>query len=141
MQVRQEINESVLYQYISNVPPSLVSAEIEELFPVPEQDAIDSGVMMRYFIRQINHRTGYITEIDKSTYNKFRSNKLYKVIEIPWRIAGALDDVMGPRDGNTPTRLYTGVKTSNEMTLKAAESEMSGITRQLGNPVQFWIGR
>lgn len=140
-QTKQEINETLLYQYVAKLPPSLSTARFDEFYPVPDEAAIDAGVFTRYFIRQANHRAGYITEIDSSTYNEFRSNKMYKVIELPWRIKGQLDDVFGPQDGNTPVRTYTGVKTANALTLKEAEKEMPGITRQLGNLIQFWVGQ
>lgn len=140
MQTKQEINETLLYQYVSKLPPSLSTARYDEFYPVPDQAAIDAGFFTRYFIRQANHRAGYITEIDSSTYNEFRSNKLYKVIELQWRIKGKLDDEFGPQQGNTPVRTYTGVKTANALTLKSVEKEMPGITRQLGNLIQFWVG-
>jgi len=140
-QTKQEINETLLYQYVAKLPASLSTARFEEFYPVPSEADIDNGVFTRYFIRQANHKAGYITEIDQSTYSEFRSNKMYKVIELPWRIKGKLDDEFGPRDGNTPIRTYTGVKTANALSLKEAEKEMPGITRQLGNLIQFWIGQ
>jgi len=140
MEAKHEISEAVLYQHVAKIPSSLNGNKFNEYYPEPTSEAIDIGVMTRYFIRQSNHQTGYITEIDSSTYTEFKLNKLYTVLELPWRIRGRLDDEFKPSMIGKPIRLYTGVKTANELTLKDAEAQMPGITRQLGNLMQFWVG-
>lgn len=141
MLTKQEMSEAYLYELISKVPMSLSVEKYDEYYPEVTEEALDSGILVRYFIRQANHTTGYITEIDKPTYEKFSRNSLYLVISVDWRIVGELDDKFGPRSINTPVRIYTGVKTSNELTLADAEKIMPGISRKLTNIVQFWAGR
>lgn len=140
MSTYQEFSETLLYQYISNLPPSLSADLFDEYFPTLSADIIDNGVMMRYFIRQANHRTGYITEVDVTTYNQFSLNALYTCVALPWKIRGALDDLVPSPYPNAPVRTYTGVKTANILSLELVEEELPGIRKKLNNITQFWIG-
>lgn len=122
--------------------PTILShtVDIVEYYPHPTKDEIDIGVMVRYFVRQANHRTGYITEITKAASDTLKDVPVYKTISLEWKITGALDDILGPQHINTPVRLYTGVRTANELTATRFDKEMPGLKDKLRNYVQFWIG-
>ena len=138
MSTDADINEPLLYQYIASVPPSLEGARFDEYFPTPQHT--NAELMDRYFIRQVNHRFGYITEIAQSTYIKFKTHKLYATVVIPWRIAGPVDDEMGYKGAGPLVRVVTGAKTANTLSLATAEEDMPGITRKLANVLQFHTG-
>lgn len=127
------------YRTIASVPKGLTSVEINEYYPIITKEDIDRKRITRYFVRQANHKDGMIVEIDKQQYDGLKNHPMYQVIEMPWRIAGPLDDVPGPPMANTPTRLYTGVITANKMALAQAEKEMPGMQYKILNPTQFWV--
>ena len=106
--------------------------------PYITKAALDKGVLIRYFARQTNHTSGEITEITEQQYNKLRSNPLYKTLALKWKISGQLDDVAGPPSINTPTRLYTGVMTANQMAVVAGNEVLPGLVDKLTNLQQFY---
>lgn len=130
-----------VYNIIGNPPKSLLGLELTEQLPQLTPDDIDKGTIDRYFVRQVNHASGEIVEVDNKTYTRLLSNALWNVIKITWRISGKLDDVLGPQTGNSPNRLYTGVLTANTIATNDAEKYMPGIKLKLPNPAQYWIGR
>jgi hypothetical protein len=128
------------YFELATIPPSLLGVEIVPFFPEVTDDDKKRGYIVRYFTRQTNHRTGEITEIDEKTATKLKANSLYKVVSLEWKISGKLDDIAGPRIGNSPTRLYTGVLTANRVSLEDADKEMPGMRHLIFDLTQFWLG-
>lgn len=122
-----------------NPPLSLASVPIiNEYYPTISDEDINKGFITRYFSRQANHSQGEILEIDQKTYNRLKNNKLFKVISLEWKIKGPLDDVNGPPNLNSPTRLYTGVNTANRLITEQNNIEMPGLKYKLTNFSQFW---
>jgi hypothetical protein len=131
-------NLTTLYNSLISVPDSLTETPLIEYFPSITQDDISRGFMLRYFARQTNQTTEYITEIDKTEFDSLQSNKFYTTLELVWRITGALDDVAGPSVANSPTRSFTGLKTANQLALLAAEKTLPGIQSRIPNLTQFY---
>lgn len=129
------------YNGFGKIPSSLAGTAIDEYYPVISKDDITQGYVVRYFARQANFKVGEITEISPQTYQRIKSNALFNIISMEWKIAGPLDDVMGIPHINSPTRLQTGVITANKLTLATAEKDMPGLQYKLMNPTQFWIGK
>lgn len=107
-------------------------------YPTVTPDDIDNGILMRYFVRQANHYSGDILEIDERRFNKLRINPMYKTVKVAWKITGRLDDVMGTNNINSPTRLVTGVNTANKMAIEDADKELPGLKYKIMNYSQFW---
>jgi hypothetical protein len=116
------------------------TVELVEHYPSVTKEDIDNGFMMRYFIRQANYRSGYITEISKSLAETLKEHPVYKIVMLEWKISGALDDILGAQKINTPVRTYTGIRTANELTATRFDKDMSGLKDRLRNYVQFWVG-
>lgn len=128
-----------VYYFLRKPPKTLtMKPPMVDYYPEITEDDVDKGYVTRYFIRQSNHRTGEIIEIDSGTYRKFKTNPLYKTIELEWKITGKLDDVFGPMDKNSPTRLITGVLTANRLAVEEADKDMPGLKNKLLNYAQFW---
>jgi|SRR6185312_1505246 len=126
------------YSQAISIPKSLLSADIEDFTPTITKDDIDKQFIYRYFCKQVNQPLGEIVEIDSNTYSKLTMNNMYKAIQIIWRIAGPLDDIPGPPNINTPTRLYTGVITANTLTIQQAEKDLPGMKYKVINFTQFY---
>jgi hypothetical protein len=126
------------YKHLAGTLPDFETVDLRDYVPVISKEDIDAGSIERYFARQVNHAEGYITEISKNEYDKIRRNSLYNTIVITWRISGPVDDKLGPQTGNSPVRLYTGVKTANTLTLAEAERQMPGMTSRIINPTQYY---
>lgn len=134
------MTEFYYYGLNNSLPRSFDPNEttVKAYYPVPTKREYEEGRMMRYFVRQANHSVGEITEVAKTTYDRLRTNPFFKTVAVIWRISGDLDDVPGPRNVNTPTRLYTGVITANRLALELANEEMPGMINQITNLTQFY---
>ena len=128
------------YGMTNAVPRSFDPNEtaIAPYFPAPTKQQYDDATLMRYFVRQTNHTTGEIIEISKTSYDRLRTNPFYIAIEMPWRIAGAVEDVVGPPTNNAPARVYTGVRTANRLALEMADEALPGMRNQITNLLQFY---
>lgn len=138
---KNELRE--VYSVVGKNLPSFQPLEqffVREYFPQPTTEDIDNEYLIRYFTRPANQHAGEIYEISKQTFDRIKTNNLYKSISMKWRVSGKLDDVMASPDINTPVRLYTGVLTANKLSLDMAESEMSGMKQKITNYAQFYKG-
>jgi hypothetical protein len=125
-----------IYDEIANIPKSLMFELIDPSTPSVTQQHIEDGFMTRYFVKQVNHANGEITEIDQLTYSRLKSNNLYKVISLEWRISGALDDPPSMRHSSN-----LGVISANKLSVKNADQELKGMRSRLVNMTQFWQGK
>lgn len=129
-----------VYNSVASVPDSLTEVDVNEYIPTVVQTDIARGYMTRYFVRQANHKTGYITEVSQTDYNSFKSNSFYQTLVLPWRISGPLDDTPGPMMLNAPLRMVTGVITANTISLTTADQTMPGIKNKVIDLTQFYTG-
>lgn len=135
---KYELDVLETYKFIAGTLPDFETVNLADYIPVISKDDIDAGSIERYFARQVNHADGYITEVSKSEYDKIRRNSLYNTIAITWRISGPIDDKLGPQTGNSPVRLFTGVKTANTLTLAEANKQLPGMTSKIINATQYY---
>jgi hypothetical protein len=125
-----------IYDDIANIPKSLVFELIDPFAPSVTPKHIEDGFMTRYFVKQVNHANGEITEVDERTYGRLKSNNLYIAISLEWRISGTLDDQPAMRHSSN-----IGVLNANKLSVKNAEQEMKGMKYRLVNFTQFWQGK
>lgn len=130
-----------IYNSIAKPPKSLLGVDLNEYIPKLSEDDIDRGTIERYFVRQANHLVGEIVEIDKQSFERLKANALWQTVQLTWRIAGDLDDVLGPPNINSPVRTYTGVITANQMAIDEGNAVLPGLKYKLMNNTQYWIGR
>lgn len=133
-----DYTDKATYLSVATEQISFETVELRDHIPAISKDDVDAGSVERYFARQVNHADGYITEISKTEYDTLKRNSLYNTIVITWRISGPIDDKLGPQTGNSPVRLFTGVKTANTLTLADAEQKMPGMTSRIINPTQYY---
>ena len=100
----------------------------------PNQDDIDRGYMLRYFIQQRNDKSARIREIDGKQHKNLLdpsagiNSSFYKGIVLKWKITGPRNDIM-----NRGTISVPGIEDSNRRTIQRKEFEMKGIQRFLFN--------
>ena len=98
----------------------------------PSEKDYEKGLFDRFFAKDA--RTGKIIELDKPTFNEFKSQgKLYrKILRIQWYVTG------DPEDQIINGYLYPGTKAKNQDVINQAEKILPGIGEQiLKDPGQF----
>jgi hypothetical protein len=111
-----------IYNSLTGTSVNLRGSDIEEHFPTVTASDRERGTITRYFTRQVNHRSGYISEISATTYGQLKSNRLYKIAELTWRVSGD----------------QTAALTANQRVVDLVEIELPGIRSRLVNFLQFW---
>ena len=99
-------------------------------FPRPTDDEYEQGWMNRYFVQKRNQST--IIEITKKQYSEISTSNsetingnLYKPYTLRWKISGTRKEI----------------ETVNRAKVLSAESTISGMSRYLGNLLEFSKGR
>jgi len=67
--------------------------EIITHIPSPLEEDYNRGYIKRYFIQKANDATGYIYEINSSSFLDFKISPYFTVIMILWRISGTTDEI------------------------------------------------
>ena len=86
------------------------------------------GYIIRYFLRLKANKYSTIIEVNEAEYKKFTSNNIingysfFEGISLRWKITGKRNDVIM---GNTKT-------------LESKELFLPGISKTVGNRLQFW---
>jgi len=100
---------------------------------ISSQD-ITAGVVIRYFIQNINNKT--IIEIDSKQFDFWKTNTIDKTIHnavrISWYISGNKQDII---DNGV---LKLGVITKNINQINSVKSRVPGISKILTDPLQYY---
>ncbi len=132
---------ALVYQRLGGGPPTLQPVDVPDYTPIIQKKDIEAGEIVRYFARPVHHSSpSEITEIDKPTFQDLSNNKLYNVVSMRWLIRGVVADIPGLTNINTPTRLYTGVRTANRLFVEAANEKMPGLKTIITDYLKFWQG-
>ena len=95
---------------------------------------IAAGILNRYFVKKYDNEK--IFEIDKATYdslsNNLIDNKLYTKQQIKWYITGPKQDQF------TAGATTKGVVTKNIEQINLAKVKLTGITKLLSDPLQYY---
>jgi hypothetical protein len=96
---------------------------------------VDMGVVNRYFIKKINEPMIY--EIGQTDYNKWTNKQLdtnlYVAVELPWAIAGPIEDTY------VNGVMNIGVVTYNTRQVKLAEQTIPTISDHLSNLTEYYM--
>lgn len=132
---------TIIYRQLGAAPSTFIPVDVIDYVPVITNSDFQTGEIIRYFARPVHqHSPSEIVEIDKSTYQKLIGNLLYNTVSIRWIIRGKIDDIPGLTSTNTPTRLYTGVRTANRLFVESADDKMPGLKTIVTNYTKFWQG-
>jgi len=95
---------------------------------------IQSGILIRYFLQKRNSKN--IIEIDSKQFNDWKlnliDNVLYDCVKILWHISGPKTDSI------IDNVKSIGVISKNLQQLDFAKTKLSGITKLLSNPLQYY---
>ena len=119
----------------------LLRPKIQTNYKTPEQHVlqittadIKSGSITRHFMKKIN--SAEILEVNLKQVKDLAAKKidpnLYQSISINWTITGELND----RKERGAT--IVGVRNINKKAIKSAEKRMTGISKKLSNPVEYY---
>jgi hypothetical protein len=103
------------------------------IVPSPTSDDYNLGFIMRYFIQKANDSNAHVFEIDLKTYELYKENPHWKVIEVKWRIKGPLNTTY-KNDGEIDDK---GVKNSNQAAINRASFFLKNVGLYLPNLLQF----
>lgn len=121
-------------QYLTGNSKSILQFDT---FPLITKQDIDNGFIIRYFAIRISESApSEIIEITKFKYNELKNIPLYTTIDVSWRIRGKLEDITN----SFGIKVYTGVISSNELSIRAAQKIIPRINEKLINPAQFFQG-
>jgi hypothetical protein len=136
------IQQSVIvYQRLGGGPSVFQPVDVIDYVPLINKKDIDNGEIIRYFARPVHQSSpSEIVEIDKPTFQSLSNNKLYNVVSLRWLIRGKVADIPGLTNINTPTRLYTGVRTANRLFIETADEKMPGLKTIITDYLKFWQG-
>ena len=102
--------------------------------PSINNNNINTGIVTRYFYKKYDSEN--IFETDQKTYNQIQTNiadnKLYSIVTMNWKISGNKEDEF--RNG----AIIPGVISTNTKQVKVAEKTISGISKILSNPLQYY---
>ena len=100
----------------------------------PTAEQLKAGFYTRYFIKKVNESK--IIEIDESQFELWQSKQIdpamYTATKMQWYISGPIDDT------RTALVLHRGVRTKNLDQIAAAEATITGISKVLTDPLQYY---
>lgn len=122
-----------LYKNIKNI--KVASQTPNSAAPIINKSVIDSGILIRYFIKKLNETN--VIEIDQQQYNDWVNQKidrtLYTAVSLPWYITGNLQD-MKINDVYTP-----GTITKNRQSIITVADQIPELFTYLTNLSEFYI--
>lgn len=102
--------------------------------PKITQADITSGYVTRRFIKHVSRPT--VVEVSAAQYNIFAGNGYYQRLSFQWVIGGTDIDI--PTVGG---QVILGAKSQNEILTAYYDKQMSGLSRILRNPLEFFSGK
>ncbi|CAB4155246.1 hypothetical protein UFOVP1307_205 [uncultured Caudovirales phage] len=100
----------------------------------PTAEQLKAGSYTRYFIKKVNESK--IIEIDESQFALWQSKQfdpvMYTATKMQWYISGPIDDT------RTALVLHRGVRTKNLDQIAAADATITGISKVLTDPLQYY---
>lgn len=131
-----KMTDKEIYQRIVGGTDKNLERPIASFLPKPTQADYLHGTIIRYFARQANQPTGEITELNKTNYDRVKTQGFYLTVAVSWKISGTDKNLFDERG----IRTVTGISTANSMELDLAEKTMPGLRSKLTNVYQFWKG-
>jgi len=100
--------EAEKYKKMSNVDIYIPVTGIT----LPKDSDYKRGYFYRYFYRQANNKESLVKEITDKEYSKIRTNYLYRVLKIKWKIIGdgAVAKDINKNVSNTANVVLPGIK-------------------------------
>ena len=97
-------------------------------FPQPTMEDYQRGYIIRYFMKLKINKHSTILEVNEAEYNKFSADNVisgtsyFQNVSLRWKLTGNRTDVIM---GNTKT-------------LETKELLLPGLSKRIGNRLQFW---
>ena len=102
--------------------------------PLPTKSGYENGSFMRHFVKKSSDTNSTIFEVKSTTIGKLKRG-YYTNISLKWRLTGPIVDKLD-NDGN---RVHSGVKQTNQRTVKKMNVKMPGLTWRLTNYLEYYI--
>jgi|TARA_Y100000310_G_scaffold75324_1_gene71624 hypothetical protein len=102
--------------------------------PLPTKSDYENGSFMRHFVKKSSDINSTIFEVESTTIGKLKYG-YYSDISLKWKLTGPIVDKLD-RDGN---RVHSGVKQTNQRTIKKMNAKMSGLKWRLTNYLEYYI--
>jgi len=125
-----------VYTALTDSPDTFKQVRISAYIPFVTDADIALGYIERYFVQRLLDPTGEIVEITRNSHDALRSNPMYRLASLTWRVSGPLEDKLD----SGGIRSYTGVLTANRLSLELAMKTMPALNTKLINLKQYWVG-
>ena len=102
--------------------------------PLPTKSDYENGSFMRHFVKKSSDTNSTIFEVKSTTVGKLKRG-YYTDVVLRWKLTGPIVDKLD-EDGN---RVYSGVKQTNQRTIKKMNVKMPGLKWRLTNHLEYYI--
>ncbi len=86
-------NNQIYRKLAKNISNSNLKGKIYAFKPKIDKNDKIRGFIERRFVQQCNDNKSPITEISKNSFGNLKSNPLYKLVQLRWRIDGTKEEI------------------------------------------------
>lgn len=122
------------YNEIKPGNTSKLSTNIVSFLPKPTEDDYARGYINRFFAQKSNDKSAPIYEVSNVEFSKLKSNPMFTLTTLRWRITGPKDTQYN-EDGVVTDK---GVRESNRISTKLASDVITNLKLYLPNTIQFY---
>jgi hypothetical protein len=107
---------------------------IDSFVPTPNNKDYKRGYITRFFIQKSNDKKSPIHEVSSQNFRKYSTSKLYRGVNLKWRIKGPLKMMFNENS----TISDIGVSESNKKAIDLVSNSMPDLKLYLVHLLQFY---
>jgi len=108
---------------------------LDTFVPNPTDSDYKKGYITRFFIQKSNDKTSSVYEVSSQNFRKYSTSKLYRGVNLKWRITGPLKMMFNESGGIHDI----GVSESNKKAMELVSTSMPALRLYLVHLLQFYV--